>query len=320
MDAFTFSEGNISKNCYTLFYPFYEDKNVNDYLKRHAKPTEYWQHKIIRLSRYSDDLINSSVRGWMHDDKNYKTNQINMDEFEKQRSKWKSNISFNKELMSKLNELIHMLTKRGIKVYLVNTPTLDTINHTQPENYKYIMEYYRKLANNNMVYFIDFTKHESNYELFFDPLHLNVNGQTLVTDSLIQFLKINFKQFLGNSFLFLLCYMKHAYLIVAHTDFKILERLLDLLDYPGNDIYVHIDKKVSYDIKYHPVYSKLFTVSNEHRIDVRWADCTIAWAEMELYKLAHNHGPYGYYHLMSGIDLPLKSQNFIHRFLKNIME
>lgn len=43
--------------------------------------------------------------------------------------------------------------------------------------------------------------------------------------------------------------MKHAYLIVAHTDFKILERLLDLLDYPGNDIYVHIDKKVSYDIK-----------------------------------------------------------------------
>ena len=150
VDAFTFSEGNISKNCYTLFYPFYEDKNVNDYLKRHAKPTEYWQHKIIRLSRYSDDLINSSVRGWMHDDKNYKTNQINMDEFEKQRSKWKSNISFNKELMSKLNELIHMLTKRGIKVYLVNTPTLDTINHTQPENYKYIMEYYRKLANNNI--------------------------------------------------------------------------------------------------------------------------------------------------------------------------
>lgn len=110
--------------------------------------------------------------------------------------------------------------------------------------------------------------------------------------------------------------MKHAYLIVAHTDFKILERLLDLLDYPGNDIYVHIDKKVSYDIKYHPVYSKLFTVSNEHRIDVRWADCTIAWAEMELYKLAHNHGPYGYYHLMSGIDLPLKSQNFIHRFFE----
>ena len=37
VDAFTFSEGNISKNCYTLFYPFYEDKNVNDYLKKTRK-------------------------------------------------------------------------------------------------------------------------------------------------------------------------------------------------------------------------------------------------------------------------------------------
>ena len=59
--------------------------------------------------------------------------------------------------------------------------------------------------------------------------------------------------------------MKHAYLIVAHTDFKILERLLDLLDYPGNDIYVHIDKKVSYDIKYHPVYPKTSHIKNQHK-------------------------------------------------------
>ena len=136
VDAFTFSEGNISQNCYTLFYPFYEDENVNSYLKEHAKPLEYWQHKIIRLSRYSDDLINSSIRGWLHNDKNHKTNQINMGEFEKQRDKWKSDIKFNHELMQKLNELIEMLTKRNVKVYLVNTPTLDVINHTQPEKYK----------------------------------------------------------------------------------------------------------------------------------------------------------------------------------------
>ena len=186
VDAFTFSEGNISENCYTLFYPFYEDENVNSYLAEHAKPSEYWQHRIIRLSRYSDDLINSSMRGWLQDDKNYKTNKIDMNEFARQRNKWKSTISFNKELMRKLNDLITMLTERGVKVYLVNTPTIDVINHVQPENYKRIMEYYRKLADDDMVYFIDFTKYESNHELFFDPLHLNVQGQILVTDSLIR--------------------------------------------------------------------------------------------------------------------------------------
>ena len=37
---------------------------------------------------------------------------------------------------------------------------------------------------------------------------------------------------------------KHAYLIIAHTQFELLDVLLELLDYAENDIYLHIDKKV----------------------------------------------------------------------------
>ena len=36
---------------------------------------------------------------------------------------------------------------------------------------------------------------------------------------------------------------KHAYLIIAHNNWKILERLLILLDDNRNDIYLHIDRK-----------------------------------------------------------------------------
>ena len=44
---------------------------------------------------------------------------------------------------------------------------------------------------------------------------------------------------------------KHAYLIMSHNDFYILEKLLRLLDDRRNDIYVHIDKKVkNFDFKY----------------------------------------------------------------------
>ena len=39
-------------------------------------------------------------------------------------------------------------------------------------------------------------------------------------------------------------YKKHAYLIMAHNNFYILEKLLHLLDDPRNDIYVHIDKNM----------------------------------------------------------------------------
>ena len=34
---------------------------------------------------------------------------------------------------------------------------------------------------------------------------------------------------------------KHAYLIMAHNNWKILEKLLNLLDDKRNDIYFHID-------------------------------------------------------------------------------
>ena len=36
---------------------------------------------------------------------------------------------------------------------------------------------------------------------------------------------------------------KHAYLIMAHNDFDILYKLLELLDDQSSDIYLHIDTK-----------------------------------------------------------------------------
>lgn len=39
---------------------------------------------------------------------------------------------------------------------------------------------------------------------------------------------------------------KHAYLIMAHTQFEQLGVLLELLDYGENDIYLHIDKKAKF--------------------------------------------------------------------------
>ena len=38
--------------------------------------------------------------------------------------------------------------------------------------------------------------------------------------------------------------MKHAYLILAHNEFGLLQTLICYLDDERNDIYVHIDRKV----------------------------------------------------------------------------
>ena len=37
--------------------------------------------------------------------------------------------------------------------------------------------------------------------------------------------------------------MKHAYLIMAHNEFGILERIIKLIDDERNELFIHIDKK-----------------------------------------------------------------------------
>ena len=109
--------------------------------------------------------------------------------------------------------------------------------------------------------------------------------------------------------------MKHAYLIMAHNEFEILSRLLQMLDFEKNDIYLHIDKKAichKFIKEIELKFSKLFYI--DERIDVRWGDLSQIKLEMLLYERAHSNGPYGYYHLISGVDLPLKNQEYIHFF------
>lgn len=112
--------------------------------------------------------------------------------------------------------------------------------------------------------------------------------------------------------------MRHAYLIMAHNEPDLLQRLILILDHPENDIYVHIDKKSNLnDFKLSSnlcVHSHLFILS--HRIDVSWSGYSQIACEMILMETAYNHGDYDYYHLMSGVTLPIKSIQFINSFFE----
>lgn len=106
--------------------------------------------------------------------------------------------------------------------------------------------------------------------------------------------------------------MKHAYLILAHGSFGLLKRLIAELDDERNDIFVHLDKKVNRVPALKTVQAGLYILRN--RVDVRWGDWTVVEAEYALFGEAVARGPYQYYHLLSGVDLPVKSQEYIHSF------
>lgn len=108
---------------------------------------------------------------------------------------------------------------------------------------------------------------------------------------------------------------KHAYLIIAHGNLFVLEKLILLLDDECNDIFIHIDKKLKeFDFTYFqnlPKYSLLFFTD---RIDVRWGHTSLVKCELTLFKKAISVNQYAYYHLISGSDLPIKSQDEVHDF------
>ena len=101
---------------------------------------------------------------------------------------------------------------------------------------------------------------------------------------------------------------------MAHNDIYCFSKLIDLLDDERNDIFVHIDKKV--DIKpFKQVNHNKSNIYFTERIEDRWGDISLVKTEYILLKAAYNNNQsYSYYHLISGVDLPLKTQDQLHDF------
>lgn len=109
---------------------------------------------------------------------------------------------------------------------------------------------------------------------------------------------------------------RHAYLIAAHSKPEQLCLLLRLLDDEQNDLYLHIDRKagnISEDVlRVQVKYAKLAFVP---RLDARWGSEVFVDAIVSLLEAAAQT-EHAYYHLLSGVDLPLKSQTEIRAFFR----
>ena len=113
---------------------------------------------------------------------------------------------------------------------------------------------------------------------------------------------------------------RHAYLIMAHNNPYTLSRLLELLDDARNDIYIHVDlKSKNFPINELKNKVKASNIIFIPRKKVGWGGYSMIDAEIRLIECAAN-GKYMYYHLISGVDLPLKTQDYIVDFFKMPIE
>lgn len=104
---------------------------------------------------------------------------------------------------------------------------------------------------------------------------------------------------------------------MVHKNGYVLEKMIQMLDFLGDDIYFHIDKKCKdFNLtKYKKLVksSKIYVVDNP--VNVTWGSYSQILAELRLLKKARKNGEYQYYHLLSGQDLVLKTPKQLHKYM-----
>ncbi len=109
---------------------------------------------------------------------------------------------------------------------------------------------------------------------------------------------------------------KHAYLIIAHHHFDMLKRLIAALDSEHADFYIHINKSVK-NLNEEDIRSaaKKSGIQIFRKYKITWGADTQIRCELFLMEQAAK-GCYDYYHLLSGVDIPLKTGEEIERFFE----
>ena len=185
VDLCTFTGEGLSANSYKLFYPFMDDKKIGEYIYEQGGAQDYWMHKLVRVTRFSDDALkNAALRGWLHNWSNYKSGTIDVEAYKKVlENGGERHIQMNPELIEEFKETMDMLTSRGVRVILVNTPTLDLLNSYEPDKFQMMVGWFQKYADSHpLVEYFDLNpEYASRHELFYDRIHLNVDGQKVIS-------------------------------------------------------------------------------------------------------------------------------------------
>lgn len=110
--------------------------------------------------------------------------------------------------------------------------------------------------------------------------------------------------------------MRHAFLIIAHNNPEILKAQIDILKSPNTDFYYHLDSKMVIDKEMIRKWADghIYFVDSKK---IRWGHFSQIDCELRLIQAAvDSKKGYDYYHLLSGVDLPIKKFSDIDSFFE----
>jgi hypothetical protein len=199
IDPWLFSGEGLSSNSWLLFLPFMDNKNVNDYIKTSSgSQFDYYRYKFIRTSRFNALLLNASIRGWLGRWDNLKIGIIDTLRYSDPESLLSFRpITFNTGLMNDFSSTLDFLKKENVRVILLNTPIWKPLIDAQRQEYDKSMFLIDSIAQKACpgAEIIDLVpEFSADTRLFFDPIHMNPEGQRVVTQEVGKYLVGSNKQ------------------------------------------------------------------------------------------------------------------------------
>ena len=193
VDAHIFTGEGLSMNSYTLFYPFMDSPSIDTYIRKYASFSDYSFRHLLKLRRFDLETCNLSLRGWLRKWDNFKQGVVNIDRLKKQITNNQiRHISFDNECIKCFEQTLQFAQEKGIHVVLLYIPTIDLYNQAEPEKYRRAIELLQSFSSRyDWVTFLDYSSvYCQRHDLFYDQIHLNPQGQRLVTKKLVQDLKL----------------------------------------------------------------------------------------------------------------------------------
>lgn len=182
-----------AENVYTHFFPFMDDKTIDNYIKGNATPIEYYIHKVIRTTRFESRSHIRIILRVLGKTDNIKTNTLDTTALIPLISdKWKKEVIIRQADREIFEKTMEVISSHNSKIILVMMPMywikLQTFNN---EGYRNLCKYFEDycLSREGAV-FLDLNRDSLIYNAsyFSDQLHFNVYGQRKITKIISSYL------------------------------------------------------------------------------------------------------------------------------------
>ena len=191
-----FSSFKSADNVYSIFYPYMDNKVIDQYIKQNAPRREYFANKIIRTKRYDSRLNRLIIRGLLNNYDNLKTNSLDSAVIEHLYLRKETiNIGMEKSAMSMFENTMDLIESHNSDIILIMMPMyymkLNTFNQ---DEYKLLVDYLENLCSSrDHIKFLDLNNDSLifNPAFFSDPLHFNSSGQRQITKEICNLLTEN---------------------------------------------------------------------------------------------------------------------------------